>query len=47
MKIFCKILALLALSLAGTATALAEIDALEPELLNPDEAFAISVSNID
>ena len=47
MKTLCKILALLTLSLGGTATALDEIDALEQELLAPDEAFAISVSVLD
>ena len=47
MKILCRILTLLTLSMAVTPAALAEIDALEPELLDPDEAFAISVSSID
>ena len=47
MKILCKVLALLALSLAGTTTAQDRIDGLEQELLAPDEAFAISVTTVD
>ena len=46
MKILCRILTLLTLSMAVTPAALAEIDALEPELLDPDEAFAISLREV-
>jgi len=47
MKILRNILALLALSLAGSAVALDEIDGLEQDLLAPDAAFAISASAVD
>jgi thiol:disulfide interchange protein DsbD len=42
-----KILALLLALSAGTASALDEIGGLEQELLEPDQAFAISVSVVD
>ena len=47
MKNLCKILTLLLLLPWGLAAALDEIDGLEPELLAPDKAFAISVSSVD
>jgi thiol:disulfide interchange protein DsbD len=47
MKNLCKILTLLLLLPWGMAAALDEIDGLEPELLAPDKAFAISVSALD
>ena len=47
MKNLCKILTLLLLLPGGMAAALDEIDGLEPELLAPDKAFAISVSTLD
>ena len=47
MKNLCKILILLLLLPGGMAAALDEIDGLEPELLAPDKAFAISVSALD
>ena len=47
MKIFRTILALLTLSLAGTALALDDIGAQDQELLAPDAAFVFSASVVD
>ena len=46
-KIFRHILALLLALSAGAASALDEIGDLEQDLLEPDKAFAISVSAVD
>jgi len=47
MKTFCNICALLLALSAGAASALDEIGGLEQDLLEPDKAFAISVSTVD
>jgi thiol:disulfide interchange protein DsbD len=47
MNILLKILALLLALSTGTASALDEIGGLEQDLLEPDQAFAISVSVVD